>query len=273
MKLFPILLIISIIMTPIVYSTLHTHYFPFELMRDFKREKIPKTMVNMILQKMGQKTVSEMRNLKIVENVKDGSKIYYIECFVLDTTTHEKWNNPEAIYLFIFSLNNGHCKYISHSERNVWDVGQIIPEDTDALLELNPAVPNAAREDIGKHRFKDCGKPYCNKRKCEYTGNNSVMCEDTVLKTKNLKKPLFDFIGNTDNISNEWQTDRRVNKSKYNCEFILPEYSNMRHPFETSPFSCKLRYDLDHNPNRAPVIEETRRALGPLKAQNYITYA
>jgi hypothetical protein len=273
MKLLPILLILSILLSPVVYGVLQTHFYPFQLMRDFKRDAIPKAMVNLILKKLGKEAkVSELRNIKIVENKVKGCKHYFIETFVLDTTTHKKWNNPEHVYLFVIKDNNGKPEYISHQKRNVWDIGKLIPEDTDALLELNPALPNVTREDVGKQRFKTCEKNYCDIKKCEYTGNNSVMCKDTILKTKNILPPIFQVQSNNDHVSNEWQA--RCDKSgKYSCEFMLPEYSSMRHPYETSPFSCKLHYYGDHNPNRAPYVAGIQNEVKePLKGHNYLKY-
>ena len=274
MKLLPILLILCIIASPVVYNVLVTSYYPFQLMRDYKREKIPKAMVQYILDKYGDAKVSELRNIKVIENKETGCKHYFIEVFILDTSTHTKWNNPEKIYLFTFKLNSdGSVKYISHKERNVWDIGKLIPEDTDALLELNPALLGATREDIGIKRFNTCEENYCDKRECQTTAS-SVMCKsDTIVKTKNVLPPIFQVQSNNDHVSNEWQSRVRENKSKYNCEFILPEYSDMRHPYETSPFSCKQRYDLDHNPNRAPYVAGIQNEVkGPLKAGNYIKY-
>lgn len=273
MKLLPILLILSILVSPVVYSTLKTYFYPFQLMRDFKREAIPKAMIQIILNKFGNKKVSELRNIKIVHNEKTNCKYYYIEAFVLDTTTHEKWNNPEAIFLFVIKEQNGNIEYISHQKRNVWDTGKLIPENTDNLLEMSTGVTSATREELGKKRFKTCEKNYCDVKSCYPTASKETMCKPTVIKTKNLLPPMFEIPGEYRNVPNEWQSDRRVNKSKYNCEFMIPEYSNMRHPFETSPFSCKLRYDLDHNPNRAPVIEESKNITTPLKAVNHLSYA
>lgn len=274
MKLLPILLILSILVTPVVYSVLSTHYYPFQLMRDYKRERVPKAMVQYILDKYGKAKVSELRNIKVVENNKTNCKIYYIEAFILDTSTHEKWNNPEQIYLFKFKLeSNGNVEYISHNERNVWDIGKMIPEDTDAVLQLNPALPNAMREDLGKKRFPTKVKEYTDIRECEYTGNSSVMCKDTILKTKNVLPPIFNVQSNNDHVSNEWQA-RCHNSGKYSCEFMLPEYSNVRHPIETSPFSCKTHYYGDHNPNRAPYVAGIQNEVTePLKAQNYLKYS
>jgi len=134
-------------------------------------------------------------------------------------------------------------------------------------------VPGKVREDIGKKRFKTKEKNYQDIRECEATVSNSVMCRDTVIKTKNLKSPIFETPNLYRNVRNEWQSNIRENNSKYNCEFMLPEYSAMRHPYETSNFSCKLRYDLDHNPNRAPVYEHTKNITTPLKASNALIYA
>ena len=274
MKLLPILFILSILVSPLVYSVFQTHFYPFQLMRDFKREEVPKAMVNLILKKLGiNAQVSELRNIKIVENKVTKCKYYFIETFILNTTTHTKWNNPEKIYLFTIKEQNGVPEYISHKERNVWDIGKLIPEDTDALLELNPAITNATREDIGKKRFKTCEKNYCDTRECEYTASSSVMCKNTNIKTKNLLPPIFNVQSNNDHVSNEWQSRVKQNKSKYSCEFMLPEYANMRHPYETSPFSCKLNYEQDYNPNRAPYVAGIQNEPeGPLKASNYTIY-
>ena len=273
MKLLPILLILFIISTPVIYTQLKTHYYPFQLMRDPKREKIPKGMVQYILDKYGDSKVSELRNIKIIEH-KNGSSIYFIETFILDTTVKEKWNNPERIYLFAFQISkNGDVKYLYHKKRNVWDIGKIIPEDTDALLELNPAFPNATREETGKRHFDTCKKNYCDVKECQYTANPSVMCKDTILKTKNVLPPIFNIQSNNDHVSNEWLSRAKQNKSKYKCEFMLPEYSSSRHPYEVTPFSCKLSYEQDYNPNRAPYVAGIQNEVKePLKAANYTTY-
>ena len=274
MKLLPILLILSILVTPIVYKILQTHYYPFQLFRDPKRDAIPKAMIQQILNKFGGKKVSELRNLKIIENKITNVKTFFIEAFILDTTTHSKWNNPEAVFLFIFSYDNGKIKYISHKRRNTWDIGKLIPEDTDALLQMNPALPNKSREDIGVPQFRTCEKEYCEDvRKCQYTAGNSVMCNDTIIKTKNILPPIFNVQSNNDHVSNERKSQMRPVKSKYSCEFMLPEYSSIRHPYEVSPFSCKLRYEQDFNPNRAPIVEGVQNEMvGPLKAANYLQY-
>ena len=96
MKLLPILLILCILSSPVIYSFLTSHYYPFQLMRDPKREKIPKAMVQYILDQYGDAKVSELRNIKVIEQ-KNGSSYYFIEAFILDTTVKEKWNNPERI--------------------------------------------------------------------------------------------------------------------------------------------------------------------------------
>lgn len=275
MKLLPILLVLCILASPVVYSFLTTSYYPFQLMRDPKREEIPKRMIQHILDKHGKAKVSELRNIKVIENKKTGCKHYFIEAFILDTTTHLKWNNPEKIFLYTFKLSaNGSVKYISHKERNVWDIGKLIPEDTDNVLELNLGLPSATREDIGEPKFKTCEEEYCDKRECQTTANSSVLCKsDTIVQTKNLLPPIFQVQSNNDHISNEWQSRVRQNSSKYNCEFMLPEYSDMRHPFETSPFACKQRFDLDHNPNRAPYVAGIQNEVKePLKAGNYVSY-
>jgi len=273
MKLIPLIVILSILASPIVYSTFKTYFYPFELLRDPKRDAIPKAMVQLILNKFGSKKVSELRNIKIIHNEKTNCKNYFIETFVLDTTTHQKWNNPEAIFLFHIKDTNGKIEYVSHKRRNVWDIGQLIPEDTDNLLQFSPGVPSLVREDLGKKRFPTPTKHYQDIRECEATASKSVMCKDTVIKTKNLKSPIFQTRSNNDNVRNSWQTEKRDIDSKYNCEFMLGEESAMRHPFETSPFSCKLRYDLDTNPNRANVYESSKNISGPLKAQNHLVYA
>lgn len=273
MKLLPILVLLSILASPVVYATLKTYFYPFQLMRDYKREKIPKAMVQMVLDKMGDKKVSELRNIKIVHDRTTNIKHYYIEVFVLDTTTHQKWNNPEAIYLFHILDNNGKFTYKEHHPRNVWDIGKLIPENTDALLQMSPGVPGLVREDLGKKRFKTLEKHYKDINNCESTASNAVMCKDTIIKTKDLKSPIFETPTEYRHVRNEWQSQKRNIDSKYNCEFMLPEYSNMRHPYETSPFSCKLRYDLDTNPNRAPVLESTNTISEPLKACNHLIYA
>lgn len=273
MKLLPILLILSILVSSTVYSSLRTYFYPFQLMRDFTREAIPKGMVQIILNKMGKYKVSELRNIKVVHNEKTKAKYYYIETFILDTTTHEKWNNPEAVFLFVIKEQDGNIEYISHKKRNVWDIGKIIPEDTDNLLEMSTGMPSATREELGKHKFDTCKEEYCDKRKCLPTAS-SVLCDPSdEIKTKNLKPLMFEIPGEYRNISNEWQSDRKVIKSKYSCEFMLPEHSKTRQPYLTTPFNCKIRYDLDHNPNRAPVIEETKDITSPLKAQNHLSYA
>lgn len=65
MKLLPILLVLTIIVSPVIYGYIKTHYYPYQLMRDFKREAIPKSIVNLILKKMGKSAqVSELRNIK-----------------------------------------------------------------------------------------------------------------------------------------------------------------------------------------------------------------
>ena len=271
MKLLPILLILCLVTSSVVYFK--THYYPYQLLRDYKRDTIPKGMIQHILDKYGKAQVSELRNIKIIES-SNNDKYYFIEAFILDTTSHTKWNNPEKIYLFAFKLSsNGSVKYINHKPRNVWDIGKLIPEDTDALLELSPAVPNATREMIGQKHFDTCEKSYCDIPKCEYTANSSVLCKDTIIKTKNVKNPIFNVQSNNDHISNEWQSRMRENKSKYSCEFMLPEYSSMRHPFEVSPFSCKLNYEQDYNPNRAPYVAGIQNEVKePLKACNYTKY-
>jgi len=54
---------------------------------------------------------------------------------------------------------------------------------------------------------------------------------------------------------------------------MLPEYSSSRHPFEVTPFSCKLNFEQDYNPNRAPVVDGVQNQPdGSLKAHNYIKY-
>ena len=273
MKLIPLLVILSLIASPIVYSTLKTYFYPFELLRDPKREAIPKAMVQMILNKFGSKKVSELRNIKIIVNEATNCKHYFIETFVLDTTTHKKWNNPEAIFLFHIKDTNGNIEYVSHKPRNVWDIGKLIPEDTDNLLQMSAGVPNLVREDLGKKRFPTKTKNYTDIRECEATASSAVMCKDTIIKTKNLRSPIFETRSNNDNVRNSWQTDKRDIDSKYNCEFMIGEYSSQRHPFETSPFSCKLRFDLDKNPNRANVYESSKNIAGPLKACNHLVYS
>lgn len=273
MKLIPLIIILSILASPIVLSKLKTYFYPFDLMRDPKREAIPKAMVQMILNKFGAKKVSELRNIKIIVNEETNVKHYFIETFVLDTTTHQKWNNPEAIFLFHIKDNNGTVEYVSHKRRNVWDIGKLIPEDTDNLLQMSPGVPGLVREDLGKKRFDTPTKNYVDIRECEATASSAVMCKDTVIKTKDLKSPIFQTPTEYRHVRNEWQSSKREIDSKYNCEFMIPEYSSQRHPYETSPFSCKIRFDLDHNPNRANVEEFTKNITSPLKASNHLIYA
>lgn len=272
MKLIPILILLSIIASPLVYKHLKIYFYPFTLLRDFKRDAIPTAMVQMILDKMGDKKVSELRNIKIVEDEKSGLKHYYIEAFVLDTSTHTKWNNPEAVFLFHINDNNGKFEYKEHFPRNVWDIGKLIPENTDNLLQMSTGVPNIVREDIGKTRFPTKTKHYTDIRECEATASKGIMCKETVLKTKDLKSPIFQTPAEYGNVQNSWQSNKRNIDSKYNCEFILPEYSPTRQPYLTTPFSCKLRYDLDTNKNRANVDESTKNITGPLKACNSLLY-
>ena len=272
MKLIPIIVLLSIIASPIVYKHLKTYFYPFTLLRDFKRDKIPTIMVQMILDKMGDKKVSELRNIKIVHNQETGVKHYYIEAFVLDTTTHKKWNNPEAVFLFHINDNNGKFEYQEHYPRHVWDIGKLIGEDTNALLQMSPSVPNIVREDIGKTRFATKEKHYQDIRQCEATASKAIMCKETVLKTKDLKSPIFQTRGNNDNVRNEWQSTKRNIDSKYDCEFMVGEYSATRHPYEVTPFSCRQRYDLDTNPNRANVDESTKNVTQPLLACNNLVY-
>jgi len=242
-------------------------------MRDYKREAIPKAMVQRVLNEFGSKKVSELRNLKIVHDQKSNKKHYFIEVFVLDTTTHQKWNNPEAIFLFHFIDYKGEVTYISHKPRNTWDIGKIIPEDTNALLMMSVGLPGKAREEMSKTKSKKiCKKPYCDIRSCETTASNAVMCKDSIIKTKELRKPIFEIPTKYRNVRNDWLSNKNPTERKYNCEINLPEFSPFRQPYEISPFSCKLRYDLDTNPHRSSIDESVRDITSPLKAFNYLHY-
>ena len=278
MRYLPVIILLTVVMTPVVYSALKTFYYPYALMRDSKREAIPKAMVQTILNKFGAKKVSELRNIKVVED-NDGKKHYYIECFVLDTTTYTKWNNPEGMFLFHFTMdNNGNTEYVSHKKRNTWDIGQIIPEDTNALLKMTPALPGAVRESITR-KFAEhkCTKNYCDIRPCQPTANNSVMCKDVKVRTNRLEEPIFEIPqtnGEYQNIRNEWQSNKQPIGKKYNSKHNMPEISAFIQPnFTANTFSNKLRYDLDHNPNRVPANEDDKRITKELIACNAGQYA
>ena len=278
MRYLPVIILLTVVMTPVIYNTLKTFYYPYGLMRDFKREQVPKAMVQTILNKFGAKKVSELRNIKIVIG-KDGKKHYYIECFVLDTTTYTKWNNPEGMFLFHFTMDaNDNVEYVSHKRRNTWDIGQLVPEDTDAVLQMTPAVPGAVRESITK-KFAEqkCTKNYCDIRACQPTANNSVMCKDVKVRTNRLEKPIFEIPktnGEYQNIRNEWQSNKQPIGKKYNSKHNMPEISAFIQPnFTANTFSNKLRYDLDHNPNRVPINENDKRITKNLIACNAGQYA